>query len=167
MTLFDSKDDAGLAIACEFEFVEAEGVVQAFPFDGVGNATCGEDWGEAIMMAADILRGVGEELLARSEAAPEATFGHEARRGGRVIAVATTVRRADIPAVTAAEAARQLGVSSARVSQLCSAGALDSWRVGATRMVSVESIEYRRSLDLRAGRPVDAAKAARRALACG
>jgi len=59
----------------------------------------------------------------------------------------------DVPSVTAAEAARLLGVSTARVSQMCSAGILASWKVGATRMVALESIEARLAGVVRPGRP--------------
>lgn len=62
----------------------------------------------------------------------------------------------DIPAVTAADAARMLGVSSARVSQLIGAGLLDSWRDGTKRMVSRASIEARLADSPKAGRPREA-----------
>ena len=61
---------------------------------------------------------------------PAPDFGHEPRHGGKIIAVAVSRELADIPAVTAANAARILGVSSARVSQLINAGLLDSWKDG-------------------------------------
>ena len=55
--------------------------------------------------------------------------------------------------MTAHDAAGLLGVSMARVTQLCKAGRLDSWKVGRTRMVSLESIEARLAEERRAGRP--------------
>lgn len=76
-------------------------------------------------------------------------MGHASQYGGKVIAVAVLAGRDDIPAMTAADAARVLNVSTARVAQLCKAGKLDSWRVGATRMVSKESVEMRKKLALR------------------
>lgn len=57
-------------------------------------------------------------------------FGHEPQHGGKIIAVAVSRELNDIPAVTAANAARMLGVSSARVSQLINAELLDSWKDG-------------------------------------
>ena len=60
----------------------------------------------------------------------------------------------DIPAMTAADAARELGVSSARVAQLCKAGLLDSWRDGTRRMVSRASVEARKEDVPSAGRPL-------------
>ena len=59
----------------------------------------------------------------------------------------------DGPAMTAAEAARELGVSTARVAQLCASGQLDSWKVGATRMVSEDSVLIRKMHAPRTGRP--------------
>lgn len=59
----------------------------------------------------------------------------------------------DIPAMTAADAARELGVSSARVAQLVKAGLLDSWKDGSRRMVSRDSVEARKVEVPKAGRP--------------
>ena len=61
--------------------------------------------------------------------------------------------------MTAAEAAEMLGVSTARVAQLCRDGSLNSWRVGNTRMVSRDSIEYRLAAKPAAGRPCKTATA--------
>ena len=49
--------------------------------------------------------------------------------------------------------ARELGVSTARVSQLIKAGLLDSWRDGTKRMVSRSSVEARKEYGPRPGRP--------------
>lgn len=51
------------------------------------------------------------------------------------------------------KAARELGVSTARVAQLCASGQLDSWKVGATRMVSEDSVFIRKMDAPRTGRP--------------
>ena len=42
---------------------------------------------------------------------PPAELGHEPSHGGRVIAIAASREMSDIPAITAADAARELGVS--------------------------------------------------------
>lgn len=80
-------------------------------------------------------------------------FGHEPQRGGKIIAVAVSRELNDIPSVHAADAARMLGVSSARVSQLINAELLDSWKDGTKRMVSKSSIEARLDDAPKAGRP--------------
>lgn len=80
-------------------------------------------------------------------------FGHEPQHGGKIISVAVSRKLNDIPAVTAVDAARMLGVSSARVSQLINAGLLDSWKDGTKRMVSKASIEARLADAPKAERP--------------
>ena len=139
---------------CEFEFVDHDGVVLAWPF-WPGYEACTEGYGldDAVAMAADWLRIMVLDCLAKGEAVPSCAFGHEAERGGKVIAVAIEADLSEVPAMTAAEAARTLGISTARVAQLCKAGQLDSWKVGGTRMVSRESVEARLSETPVAGRP--------------
>jgi len=44
-----------------------------------------------------------------------------------------------------ADAARELGVSRARVARLCASGLLDSWRDGTRRMVTRDSVEARKA----------------------
>lgn len=83
-------------------------------------------------------------------------FGHEPRHDGKIIAVAVNRELGDIPAVTAVDAARMLGVSSARVSQLLNAGLLDSWKDGTKHMMSKASIEARLADAPRVGRPKEA-----------
>lgn len=60
-----------------------------------------------------------------------------------VVTLAMSVGLSDIPAVTAAETAEMLGVSTACVAQLCRDGSLNSWRVGSARTVSRDSIKCR------------------------
>lgn len=141
-----------MVVIQEFEFVEDEGFVLALPF-GMEGGTQGSDLADAVEMAVEWLKLHALYALAQGRELPETGLGHEARRGGRVIAVAVEADRSEIPAMTAAEAARKLGVSTARVSQLCRAGELDSWRIGATRMVSRESVEYRLRMKPLPGRP--------------
>lgn len=138
---------------CEFEFFEGEGRILAFPFADIC-PTEGYDFKDAVYMASDLLRMYALDDLAKGREPFWGPLGNKPQNGGIVIAVSVCVDISEIPAVTAAEAARRLGVSTARVSQLCKEGLLDSWRVGATRMVSEESIDFRIELDRRAGRPV-------------
>lgn len=129
----------------EFEFVETEsGLVVAFPF-GLEGGTQGEGLYDAVDMAADWLRLWALAELAAGREPARGSVGNKPQRGGIVIAVATPASLSDVPAVSSAEAARMLGVSRARVKQLCDAGLLDSWKVGATRMVSLESVEARKA----------------------
>lgn len=136
----------------EFELVEDGEGFLAVPFDMEGVAR-GVTAREALDGASEMLRGWAHQALERDGEVPEVKMGHEARCGGSVVAVAADVCPSQFPAVTAAEAARRLGVSSARVAQLCSAHRLESWREGASRMVTVESIEERLANHPGSGRP--------------
>lgn len=128
----------------EFEFYEEEGMVCAVPF-GIEGATCGTDLYDALDMAADWLRLHVLNALARGEDFPRGTVGNKPQHGGEVVAVCVEASLEDVPAMTASEAASALGVSCARVTQLCKAGDLDSWRVGETRMVSEFSVLARKA----------------------
>ena len=68
-----------------------------------------------------------------------------------VVSVDCDLSRTD--AVTAADAARMLGVSSARVAQMCESGKLTSWKEGSRRMVLRQSIEARLAEKPKPGRP--------------
>lgn len=139
---------------CEFEFYDdGEGTVAAVPLNGWEGGTFGDDLDDAVESAADWLMCMVDDALMGGKGLPPASYGHEAVRGGKVIALAVSRELGDIPAMTAADAARELGVSSARVSQLISAGLLDSWKDGAKRMVSRDSVEARKAEAPRRGRP--------------
>lgn len=140
----------------EFEFVPRDGYVDAVPCGG-GEGTFGDTLDDAVESAADWLGNlVDDHLMGRIEL-PPMDFGAEPREGGRVIAVAVSRELGDIPAMTAADAARELDVSTARVAQLVKAGLLDSWRDGTKRMVSRASVEARMQDAPKPGRPKEPA----------
>lgn len=136
----------------EFEIIADEGGYLAVPFDMDGG-TEGKTREEAVAMAADWLRTTALDSLLHGYALPGGSVGHAPREGGWVIAVAVSVELSDAPAMTSTQAAEALGVSTARVSQMCSTGQLASWKVGSTRMVAVESVEERLAQAPRPGRP--------------
>lgn len=137
----------------EFEiYPDPEGGYAVSPC-GLDGATEGDSYDEAVEMAVDWLRIHALTALERGSAFKNGGLGHKAKNGGLIVTVATNVELSDIPAVTAAEAAEILGVSTARVAQLCRDRALDSWKVGSTRMVSRDSIDYRLASKPEAGRP--------------
>lgn len=134
-----------MVYVCEFEFWDSpEGNVIAEPLTFDAEGTFGSDMEDAVLSAADWLSGVVDDHLMDGAEMPPMSFGHEPTHGGMVIAVAVSRVLGDIPAMTAADAARELGVSRARVAQLCNAGLLDSWRDGTRRMVSRDSVEARK-----------------------
>lgn len=136
----------------EFEIIADEGGYLAVPFDMDGG-TEGKTREEAVAMAVDWLRASALDSLLHGYALPGGTVGHEPRESGWVVAVAASVELSDAPAMTSAQAAKALDVSTARVAQMCSTGQLASWKVGSTRMVAAESVEERLALAPRPGRP--------------
>ena len=141
----------------EFEvYPDPEGGYAVEPC-GLAGATEGDTYEEAVEMAVDWLRVHALAALEHGTEFEGSGLGHTPCHGGMVVTVATNVELSDIPAVTAAEAAEMLGVSTARVAQLCRDGSLNSWKVGSTRMVSRDSIEYRLAAKPEAGRPCKAA----------
>ena len=138
---------------CEFEFYEGDGSVLAIPLGFDGEGTFGDDLEDAVESAADWLSGVVDFRNIHGLEIPRPGLGHAPQHGGRVIAVAVSRGLGDIPSMTAADAARELGVSAARVSQLISAGLLESWRDGTKRMVSRDSVEARKAETPKSGRP--------------
>lgn len=129
----------------EFEFVrsESEECVLVFPCSPMGGGTSGDDLVNAVEMAADYLTCMVDEHLMNGIELPPMEFGHKPEHDGRIIAVAVARSIEDIPAITAADAARVLGVSRARITQLCNAGMFDSWMSGSNRMVSKASVDSR------------------------
>ena len=148
----ERRDAREKVFICDFELVDKGGRVVAYPV-GLSGATEGMGLQDAIVMAADWLRETALDYLMGGEQWPDLPLGTEAARGGRMVTVAVETSLDEVPAMTAAEAARALGVSTARVAQLCKAGLLDSWKVGGTRMVSRESVETRAEEGSRPGRP--------------
>ena len=66
-----------------------------------------------------------------------------ARHGGRVVTIAIERSAMGVPAITASDAASLLGITRARIGQLCREGTLESWKEGAHRMVSLRSVQER------------------------
>ena len=136
----------------EFEFYESDGCMLACPCDMEGG-TFGDGLEDAVRSAADWLRETITDSLVRDEAASGGKLGHAPRFGGRVIAVAVDCDLSRVDAVTAADAARMLGVSTARIAQMCESGRLTSWKQGTRRMVMRSSVEARMAEAPKAGRP--------------
>lgn len=135
-----------MVYVCEFEFwTSPDGNVIAEPLSIDREGTFGDDLDDAVESAADWLSMFIDDYLMKGKEPPRMSFGHEPTHGGRVIAVAVSRTLGDIPAMTAADAARELGVTRGRVTQLCDEGKLESWRDGTKRMVSRASVESRKA----------------------
>lgn len=136
----------------EFEFYEDDGYVIAEPF-GLGAGTFGDDFEDALDSAADYMRTVIEDLLIDGKEVPKPSFGNKASHNGRIVVMAVDCDLARVDAVSAADAARMLGVSRARVTQMCKAGLLQSWRDGGKRLITRDSVKARLREKPSAGRP--------------
>ena len=136
----------------EFELFEDEGWYLAFPFDW-GGGTQGENLRDACEMAADWLRMMCEDRAIHDERFPEPTYGNAPRHGGRVVLIGVEAGRDTVRKVTASEAARMLGVSPGRVTQMLDAGKLEGWREGRRTWVTLGSVEARLEERPKAGRP--------------
>ena len=136
----------------EFEVFEDEGSYLAVPFDLQGG-TQGETLAEACEMAADWLRTECEFRAMRDEGFPAATFGNVPRHGGRILLVGVDAGCDTVRKVTASEAARRLGVSPGRVTQMIAANQLEAFREGRRTWVTIDSIEARLAESHPAGRP--------------
>lgn len=137
----------------EFEFFAANGCIDAVPCPPLNGGTFGDDLSDAVASAADWLATLVDDSLMNETPLSEMRFGAKPQHGGQIIAVAVSRELGDIPAMTASDAARALGVSTARVAQLINAGLLDSWRDGTKRMVSKASVQARIDYAPKPGRP--------------
>lgn len=136
----------------EFEIYPGEKYLLVDPCD-MGGGTFGDDFQDAIESAADWLYGQVLEQLIRDQPIEGGKLGHEPQHGGRIITVAVDCDLSRVDAVTAAEAARILGVSSARIAQMCESNQLSSWKEGSKRMITRDSVNARLAEKPRPGRP--------------
>ena len=136
----------------EFEVFEDGGLLLAFPYDMDGG-TQGSDFREVCEMAADWLQLEMEHRAMRGEPFPEATFDNEPRHGGRNVVVAVNAGVETVPKVLPSEAARMLGVSPGRVTQMMDSGQLEWFEDAGRKWVTVYSVEARLAEQPKAGRP--------------
>lgn len=143
----------------EFEVFEgSDGWLIAAPFDMEGG-TQGVDMREVSELAADWLQTEMEHRAMHDIPFPSATFGNAPRHGGERLVVAVNAGKDTVPRMTAAAAARELGVSPARVSQMVKAGQLETFEYDGRTWVSRGSVEARKEEAPTAGRPRRAAMA--------
>ena len=132
-----------------------------------GCLTCGDDYTDAVLMASDAARTWVASALRHGEEVP-AYARAEAPEGCERVCVCFDADPSwivDGPVVSAAQAARELGVSAGRVTHMLDGGLLDGYRSGRRTFVTVASIEARKAAPKAAGRPCKAARAARLATA--
>lgn len=127
-----------------------------------GCYTCGDDFMDAVAMAADAAKTYVAALMAEGEPVPSPSL-HEVPKGDADVWVSFDVDPSYIvegPVVSAAQAARDLGLSAGRITHMLDAGLLDGYREGRRTWVTLASIEARKASPVSAGRPKKAAAVA-------
>ena len=97
----------------------------AVPFD-FGGATEGFSKMECLEMASDLLTTEIQDQLMHGEELTEPTIDNEPQYGGKIYSFVIDTSLNSIPRMLKAEAARELGISQGRVSQLIRAGKLET-----------------------------------------
>ena len=121
----------------------------------------GETLEEAIFMAADAMKTYVAALLADGDKLPP-FVQHDCPEGSKSIDIffETDENYIEGDFISAAQAARELKVTPARVTHMINAGLLDAHRNGRHTYVSVESVKARLKEKPKAGRPRKKAKEA-------
>lgn len=120
-----------------------------------GCVTEGDDFQEAVFMAADAMKTHVAALLHAGEEVPSYELS-DCPEGCRFSDVCIEVDATYVvpgARVSAAEASRMLGVSPGRVTHMIDSGVLEGYRVGRSTYVTLESVERRRASGARPGRP--------------
>lgn len=136
----------------EFEVFEDDGWYIALPFDMEGG-TQGETYEEVAEMAADWLKTDMEHRAMHDLPVPTPTFGNDMKNGGERMIVAVDAGKETVPRMTMAEAARRLGVTRGRVSQMVDAEKLETFELDGRRWVTGYSVDARISDGRTVGRP--------------
>ena len=136
----------------EFEVFRSEGFYIAEPYDMEGG-TMGETYEELCEMVADWLRGEVEYRDVHGIELPTPTFGNAPRHGGANLVSTVAAGRETVEKVSAAEAARMLGVTPPRVTHMLASNLLEGWREGRNTYVTVDSLNARLADHPRVGRP--------------
>ena len=136
----------------EFEVFEDDGCFLAFPFDMDGG-TQGETFAEACEMAADWLQTECEHRAMHDEPFPKATFGNAPKNGGTVVVIAVKASKDTVRRLSPSEAARMLGVTPGRVTQMVAANKLEAFELNGRKWITLDSVEARLHEAPKAGRP--------------
>lgn len=137
-----AKGAAMLFGAYEFEIVMNEDGYLALPYD-LGGGTRGKDFDELCRMVVDWLKLTLEDHDMHHKPLPAPTYGNGPRYGGTNMIFAVQAGRETVERVTASTAARMLGVTPGRVTQLMSSYQLEGWREGRNTYVTLASVEAR------------------------
>lgn len=115
----------------------------AVPFDFEG-ATEGFSKQECLEMAADLLTSEIQHRLMHGKELTEPTVDNEPQYGGKIYSFVIDTSLSSIPRMLKAEAARELGISQGRVSQLIRAGKLETFLYQDKEYVTKASVDARK-----------------------
>lgn len=126
-----------------------------------GCVTEGDTYNEAVYMAADAMKTYVASLIKHGDVIPQATH-HDIEDGCESVHVFFETDESyivDGDVMSAAQAARELGLSAGRITHMIDAGILDGYRNGRRTYVTVESVERRKAESPQVGRPPKAMEA--------
>lgn len=134
---------------------EEEGGAYSVEFPSLrGCFTCGDDFNDAVLMAVDAARTWVASAMRNGEEVPG--YMSFERDGSKTVCVTFETDPSwivDGPVVSAAEAARQLGVSPSRITHMLDAGQLSGYRSGRRTFVAKSSVDARKASPAKPGRP--------------
>ncbi len=121
-----------------------------------GCFTFGNTFEEAVYMAEDALKTFVASLLLDGEEVAPFSVGYKAEEDETVVTIffetdESYIVRGEV--VSAAQAARELGVSASRITHMLASGILEGYRSGRNTMITVDSINKRKEDPHPAGRP--------------
>jgi predicted RNase H-like HicB family nuclease len=135
---------------------DGDGTLAVYFPDIIDAFSYGHNLKEASVNAVETLELALADYIAAGEEPPSPVYGHDIPDGSRCVLVYAEVTEEDVRRmgfVSSLEAAQALGISSSRVAQLAASGQLESIGRGTSRLISLESINARKSVSNKPGRP--------------
>lgn len=127
----------------EIEIFKDDDYYIAVPFDFEG-ATEGFSKQECLEMAADLLTSEIQHRLMHRDNLPEPTIDNSPQYEGKIYSLAIDTGIGAIPRMLKSEAARTLGISQGRVTQLVKSGKLETFSYQGREYVTKASVDARK-----------------------
>ena len=127
----------------EIEIFKDDDYYIAVPFDFEG-ATEGFSKQECLEMAADLLTSEIQHRLMHRDNLPEPTIDNSPQYEGKIYSLAIGTGIGAIPRMLKSEAARTLGISQGRVTQLVKSGKLETFSYQGREYVTKASVDARK-----------------------
>lgn len=127
----------------EIEIFKDDDCYIAVPFDFEG-ATEGFSKQECLEMAADLLTSEIQHRLMHRDNLPEPTIDNSPQYEGEIYSLAIETGIGTIPRMLKSEAARTLGISQGRVTQLVKSGKLETFSYQGREYVTKASVDARK-----------------------